>query len=94
MKNCRLPSPAQIILTMKEKTHLEIAENYVDWAAARNMTAGNVWRTLCSWPALKLTRNERRYIKVLAEKKCPAEGWTREIKLIDGLEWVRKTWGI
>lgn len=79
---------------MKDQTHLEIAEKYVDWAAERKMTAGNVWRTIWSWPALKLTRNELQYIKVLAEKKCPAEGWAWEIKLIDGLEWVRKTMGV
>jgi len=46
-----------------------VAEEYVDWAANKNMTAVNVWRTLYSWPALKLSDNEREYIRVLAERK-------------------------
>lgn len=62
-------------------SHLEIAEKYVEWAAAKNMTAENVWRAIWAWPALHLTRKQRQYIKVYAERKCPAVGWTRPIRI-------------
>lgn len=76
---------------MQTKTDLEIAESFVDWAAVKKMTAANVWRTLNSWPALHLTDNEKEYIRVLSERHCPAQGWTREIRLCDGLKWVAAT---
>ncbi len=75
----------------KEKTltPLEVAEKYVDWAAKKQMTAANVWRTLAHWPALKLTANERKYIRVLAERKCPKDGWTQPVHVGEVAQWLK-----
>ena len=70
-------------------THLEIAERYVEWAAARNMTAENVWRCLWAWPALRLTKQEKEYLRVYAERKCPAAGWTRVVR-VEPIETLKK----
>jgi len=75
---------------IKPKTHLEIAEQYVDWAAKKNMTARNVWRTLQCWPALKLTNSEKEYIRVLAERKCPKAGWTRPLHIGGVAHWPKR----
>lgn len=69
-------------------TDLEVAEQYVEWAAARGMTAEHVADTITRWPHLKLTDNEREYIRTLARRHCRPHGWRETLTMKTLVKWI------